>query len=46
MLNETQIIDALRDVQEPELGRDIVTLNMVKDVEPSADPMTSRSRSS
>ena len=33
MLNETAVIDALRQVQEPELGRDIVTLNMVKDVE-------------
>ena len=32
MLNEAAIIDALRTVQEPELGRDIVTLNMVKDV--------------
>ena len=32
MLNETAIFDALRNVQEPELGRDIVTLNMVKDV--------------
>jgi ATP-binding protein involved in chromosome partitioning len=32
MLTETTIIDALRSVQEPELGRDIVTLDMVKDV--------------
>ena len=32
MLSETAIFDALRNVQEPELGRDIVTLNMVKDV--------------
>jgi ATP-binding protein involved in chromosome partitioning len=32
MLTETAIIDALRSVQEPELGRDIVTLDMVKDV--------------
>ncbi len=32
MLTETQIYDALKNVQEPELGRDIVTLNMVKDV--------------
>ena len=32
MLNESAIYDALRSVQEPVLGRDIVTLNMVKDV--------------
>jgi ATP-binding protein involved in chromosome partitioning len=31
-LTEAGIFDALRQVQEPELGRDIVTLNMVKDV--------------
>ncbi|HWH37306.1 MAG TPA: Mrp/NBP35 family ATP-binding protein [Candidatus Limnocylindrales bacterium] len=32
-LSEAGVYDALRAVQEPELGRDIVTLNMVKDVE-------------
>jgi ATP-binding protein involved in chromosome partitioning len=32
MLTETAIYEALRSVQEPELGRDIVTLDMVKDV--------------
>src|SRR5918992_503830 len=32
MISETQIYDALKHVQEPELGRDIVSLNMVKDV--------------
>ena len=32
MLNESAVYDALRQVQEPELGRDIITLNMVKDV--------------
>ena len=32
MLTEAAIYEALRRVQEPELGRDIVTLNMVKDV--------------
>jgi len=32
MLTEAAIHEALRAVQEPELGRDIVTLNMVKDV--------------
>src|ERR671916_882274 len=37
MLNETAIFEALRAVQEPELGRDIVTLNMVKDVNVGRD---------
>jgi ATP-binding protein involved in chromosome partitioning len=32
-LTEAAIYDALRHVQEPELGRDIVTLNMVKGIE-------------
>jgi ATP-binding protein involved in chromosome partitioning len=32
MLTETAIYDALRHVQEPELGRDIVSLDMVRDV--------------
>ena len=32
MLTEAAIYQALRAVQEPELGRDIVTLDMVKDV--------------
>ena len=31
-LTDAAIFDALRNVQEPELGRDIVTLNMVKDL--------------
>ena len=31
-LTESAIFDALKTVQEPELGRDIVTLNMVKEV--------------
>lgn len=31
-LTEGAILDALRHVQEPELGRDIVTLQMVKDI--------------
>ena len=32
MLSESAVYEALRGVQEPELGRDIVTLEMVKDV--------------
>ena len=31
-LTEGAILDALRTVQEPELGRDLVTLNMVKGI--------------
>ncbi len=31
-LNDSRVLDVLRTVQEPELGRDIVTLNMVKDI--------------
>ncbi len=31
-LTDTRVLDALRTVQEPELGRDIVTLNMVRDI--------------
>ncbi len=31
-LTDTRVLDVLRTVQEPELGRDIVTLNMVKDI--------------
>jgi ATP-binding protein involved in chromosome partitioning len=32
LLSDSQIFDALRTVEEPELRRDIVSLNMVKDV--------------
>ena len=31
-LTEGAVLDALRNVQEPELGRDIVTLDMVKSI--------------
>lgn len=32
MMTGEKVVDALRNVQEPDLGKDIVTLNMVKDV--------------
>ena len=32
MMHETDILRALSSVQEPDLGKDIVTLNMVKDI--------------
>jgi ATP-binding protein involved in chromosome partitioning len=32
MMNENDILKALSKVQEPDLGKDIVTLNMVKDI--------------
>jgi ATP-binding protein involved in chromosome partitioning len=31
-MTESQILDALRNVQEPDLGKDLVTLNMIKDI--------------
>src|SRR3954464_11737967 len=31
-MKEEQILKALSNVQEPDLGKDIVTLNMVKDI--------------
>ncbi len=33
MITKEQVIDALRNVEEPDLKKDLVTLNMVKDVE-------------
>jgi ATP-binding protein involved in chromosome partitioning len=33
MVTREAVIEALRQVQEPELGRDLVTLNMVRDIE-------------
>jgi ATP-binding protein involved in chromosome partitioning len=32
-MTQEKILEALRNVQEPDLGKDIVTLNMVKDLE-------------
>lgn len=31
-MTEAQILDALRNVQEPDLGKDLVTLQMIKDI--------------
>src|SRR5438874_284543 len=31
-MTQEQVLNALRNVQEPDLGKDIVTLNMVKDI--------------
>ena len=31
-MTQEQVLDALRNVQEPDLGKDLVTLNMVKDI--------------
>ena len=31
-MTQEQILNALRHVQEPDLGKDLVTLNMVKDI--------------
>ncbi len=33
MITKEQVLNALSNVQEPDLGKDLVTLNMVKDVE-------------
>ncbi len=32
-MTQEQILNALRNVQEPDLGKDIITLNMVKDIQ-------------
>ncbi len=40
MLNEQAVLDALKNVQEPELGKDLVTLNMIKDIEIEGDKLT------
>ena len=31
-MTEEKVLEALRNVQEPDLGKDIVTLNMVKNI--------------
>ena len=39
-LNEAQVLDALRTVQEPELGGDLVSRKMIKNVVISADKLS------
>src|SRR3954452_8294741 len=39
-LTETTVIDALRHVEDPELHRDIVSLNMVRDLAISGDTVS------
>ena len=36
-MNENDILKALSNVHEPDLGKDIVTLNMVKDIKIDGD---------
>src|SRR5471030_2640637 len=33
MITKEAVLEALSNVQEPDLGKDLVTLNMVKDIE-------------
>jgi ATP-binding protein involved in chromosome partitioning len=37
------VLGALKNVQEPELHKDLVTLNMVKDIQVNDGDVTSRS---
>jgi ATP-binding protein involved in chromosome partitioning len=37
MMTQQQVLEALKNVQEPDLGKDIVTLNMVKDIKIDGD---------
>lgn len=39
-MTQQQVLDALKNVQEPDLGQDIVTLNMVKDIEIEEDKVS------
>lgn len=32
MITESQVLDALKNVDDPDLGKDLVTLNMIKDI--------------
>ncbi|MGZ9159248.1 MAG: metal-sulfur cluster assembly factor [Nitrospira sp.] len=37
MITKESVLDALRTVQEPELGEDLVSLDMIRDVEIDGD---------
>jgi ATP-binding protein involved in chromosome partitioning len=37
LMTREQVLDALRNVQEPDLGKDLVTLNMIQDVNIEGD---------
>ncbi|MEI2824931.1 MAG: Mrp/NBP35 family ATP-binding protein [Chitinophagaceae bacterium] len=39
-MTEAKILEALSNVQEPDLGKDLVTLNMVKDIEISGNKVS------
>lgn len=39
-MTEAKILEALSNVQEPDLGKDLVTLNMVKDIEISGNKIS------
>lgn len=39
-MTKEQILEALRNVQEPDLGKDLVTLNMVQDIEINGDDVS------
>ncbi|HYJ37648.1 MAG TPA: Mrp/NBP35 family ATP-binding protein [Chitinophagaceae bacterium] len=39
-MNREQVLNALSNVQEPDLGKDIVTLNMVKDIAINGDDVS------
>ena len=36
-VTETQVLNALREVRDPELGKDVVSLGMIKDLKVQGD---------
>ena len=39
-MTREQVLDALRNVQEPDLGKDLVTLNMIQDIQIEGDKVS------